>query len=71
MSNEVRDQIRKLLIEAEAKIHEAETIADENNVSFQWDGPEYGMGGYYEPKYTDSNGYTSFGAGWSASSHSC
>ena len=54
---------------------EAERIADEAGVSFSWDGPSYGMGGYYEGQgerkdETDEE-WEDSDAGWSASSQSC
>lgn len=53
-------KIAALVAEAEAKVKEAEAIADAEGVSFDWDGFEYGMGGWYTP-----------GDGWEASAGSC
>lgn len=47
---EATKKIADLLKQAEAALNEAASIADENGVSFGWDGPAYGMGGYYQPK---------------------
>ena len=43
-------KIAALIKEAEAKIAEAEKIAEESGIDFSWSGPAYGMGGSYTPK---------------------
>lgn len=45
--------------EAETALAEAAKTADENGVSFRWNGPDYGMGGWYDED------------GWNPSSQSC
>lgn len=72
---EASAQIANLIRSAEAKISEAEKIADEYGVSFSWDGPSYGMGGWYtgkseKPEWADSD-WEASDEGWSASSQSC
>ena len=42
-------------------ILECEAIADKAGVEFSWEGPVYGMGGYYNPAED----------GWMSSSESC
>lgn len=74
--SEVKNQINALLKEAQAKISEAEALADKSGEGFNWGGPAYGMGGWYNPepseKYEDSDGYyDSDEYGWQASSQSC
>lgn len=71
---EANAKISKKLAEATALIRECEAIADEFGVEFHWDGPEYGMGGYYTPDFEHSDEeswYNSDETGWQASSHSC
>lgn len=59
-----KDEARAIISAKQADIEkllqECTEIADEADVYFRFDGPEYGMGGSYEP-----------GEGWQASSHSC
>lgn len=71
----VQEQLKK----AEAALSEAQRIADKHQVSFYWDGPTYGMGGHYNPKPLNEDGFVSSNCyedydeseGWNASSHSC
>lgn len=73
--SDVRDKINAILKEAEAKIAEAEKLADESGEMFHWDGPAYGMGGYYTPETefesSDGESWSSSDVGWAASSQSC
>lgn len=63
-------QLELLVSAAEAKLDEAVEFARANNLSFNWEGPAYGMGGSFDPEETkdewgeDTNG-------WQASSQSC
>ena len=52
---EANAKIAKKLADATALIRECETIADEFGVEFDWDGPEYGMGGSYTPDFEHSD----------------
>ena len=60
---------------AKHALNEAARIADENGVSFSWDGPDdsWGFGGHYEPKgWNDSHCSGNFDdEGWQSSSSSC
>ncbi len=61
---------------AQDALTEAQRIADEAKVSFSWEGPSYGMGGYYtgdktERYFEDWQESDADDAGWSASSQSC
>jgi hypothetical protein len=73
----VRAQIQLHLSAAEAALAKAAEIAQENGVSFSWEGPSYGMGGYFSPKAWNSSsgscGWTNDDeeGGWKASSQSC
>ena len=75
--------IAKKVKAAQQLISEATEIADENKVSFRFDGPDgkvYGMGGSYEPRvewnsshceWDDSGCSEDEDYGWKASSQSC
>lgn len=72
---EANEKISRLISEAEGLITEAELIADEFELGFDW-GLAYGMGGYYTgvPEGADPNKTNSWGEplyGWQASSQSC
>lgn len=62
---------------AESLIRECETIADQHGLEFRWEGPSYGMGGYYigkDPSKADWSSSTrdcEGGDGWSSSSSNC
>ena len=61
---------------AQDAIKEAQRIADEAKISFSFEGPAYGMGGYYEGNPEDRyledwQDSDDISAGWSASSQSC
>lgn len=53
----------------------AEAVADKYSLEFYWEGPAYGMGGYYSGKSAttdDDDGWNSSDEeGWQASSQSC
>jgi len=71
MSNSPYKTVREALDAADAALKEAEKIAIANNDSFYWDGPSYGMGGYFYPgTSTDSWGDTREDY-WQSSSSSC
>ena len=67
-------KINELLEKVDALLKEAAEIAYKENVPFSWDGPAYGMGGYYDPipveDGEDPDEWESSG-GWQASSQSC
>ncbi len=64
-------QIAVLVKEAKEKIREAEKIAEESNVEFDFQ-VAYGMGGTYIPlKYGTECGYDKDETGWRSSSHNC
>lgn len=70
MTTEFKNKIGELLQEASRNLDEAARLAEENGESFYWDGPAYGMGGFYRSeeynkKWDESN------HGWMASSESC
>ena len=53
MADARQDASKKIadkLAEIQRLLNEAQQIADENGVSFSWDGPAFGMGGSYHPK---------------------
>ena len=54
-------EIAEKVKQACALLSEAEDIADKAGITFSWDGPGYGMGGYYSPKGED----------WTESSAEC
>lgn len=64
------EKIDALLAEANAKLEEAANVAREAGVSFSWDGPTYGMGGWFDPEVT-TDAYGDQTEGWQASSYSC
>lgn len=41
-------KIAALVLDAEDSLREATKIADEFGINFSWDGPSYGMGGWYD-----------------------
>jgi len=66
--NTVSDSKQTAIETIAAKLHmveellqDCQIIADEAEVNFEWDGPEYGMGGYYSGKLQE----------WSSSSQNC
>ena len=63
-------QLSALIKQAEAKLDEAVEFARENGLSFHWNGPAYGMGGYFDPEETKDEWGEDTG-GWAASSQSC
>ena len=63
-------EIQVKLQEAKKLLDEAAEIARKHNVWFHWDGPTYGMGGSFDPEYTEDD-YGDETNGWRASSHSC
>lgn len=69
--------ISEKIKQAEAIIFEAEAIANENGVSFDWEGFAYGMGGYFVPKSSDEDWSGSYdeesneNGVWLSSSRSC
>lgn len=71
--SEAESKIADLIREADEKIREAEKLADEHGLQFSWDGPSYGMGGWYTPNHPDWESSNCYGeeTGWMASSHSC
>jgi hypothetical protein len=58
---EAAKKIADLLEQADALIAQAVGVSEESGISFYWDGPKYGMGGYYNPEED----------GWNTSAHSC
>lgn len=46
----VEAELKQLLLEAERALQKVEALSDKTGVGFYYDGPAYGMGGYYEPK---------------------
>lgn len=56
--------------ELDQKLSEVEAFATEHNLHFHWNGPTYGMGGYFDPT-REHDSWGEGGPGWSASSHSC
>lgn len=67
---EATGKIAEQLKIANEALKEAQRIADDAGVSFSWDGPTYGMGGYYTPNFEESDNYYEE-SGWNASSQSC
>lgn len=67
--DEARKKIDQILKEVEAKIKEAEQVADASSVEFYWSGPAYGMGGTYTPDVDESSEWYSSDAGWHSSSN--
>lgn len=71
MSNSPYKTVQEAIDAAEAALKEAEKIAIANDEMFYWDGPTYGMGGYFYPgESTDNWGDVKTDA-WQASSMSC
>lgn len=71
MSNSPYKTVREALNAADAALKEAEKIAIATNERFYWDGPTYGMGGYFTPgEYIDNCGDTQTDA-WLSSSTDC
>ena len=46
----VEAELKQLLLEAERALQKVEVLSDKTGVGFYYDGPAYGMGGYYEPR---------------------
>lgn len=42
-------QLAVKIAELDAKLEEVTVFAQENKLGFHWDGPTYGMGGYFSP----------------------
>jgi hypothetical protein len=73
---EAQGKVAEQLKIAEAALKEAARVADEAKISFSWEGPSYGMGGYSEGDkesryFEDWQESDAEDAGWSASSQSC
>lgn len=68
-TDNAKKQIQQLIKQAETILTECERIAKKNKVDFRWDGPSYGMGGWYIAGEDDEDWDGS--TGWQASSHSC
>lgn len=75
---EALELISQKLAEADKLIAEAEQIAKDNGVEFSWDGPTYGMGGYFgkasdweSSDWEDSGCSIDVEYEWRASSQSC
>lgn len=67
---EVEKKIADCLKVANKALQEAAQLGKEHGVSFYWDGPAYGMGGYFD--WNSSNcEYEGDEAGWQSSSSSC
>lgn len=60
-AKEAAAHISNLIAEAQTLVNEAESLADEHNISFRMNLGDYGMGGYYDGEE----------GGWNASSQSC
>lgn len=58
-TQEANAAIAEKLEAANKAIQEAQEIADFHNIGFRFEGPDYGMGGWYES------------GDWNASSQSC
>jgi inosine/xanthosine triphosphate pyrophosphatase family protein len=71
------EKIERLLKEAENAINEACRLARDHKLTFSWDGPSYGMGGYFDgqaavtKKGEYGETYDEDFDGWNASSQSC
>ena len=65
---EANEKIAAILKQIDALYAEAEAIADAAQVQFYTGGPEYGMGGYYQPRTPRTDGSDE---GWHSSSSSC
>ena len=63
-------ELQKLLNEADAALKKAADFARAHNMSFSYEGPSYGMGGWFDPEET-TNQYGDETDGWQASSQSC
>lgn len=70
VQKEAYTKISNLIAQADANIAEAVRIAREAGVEFSWEGPAYGMGGYFDPARTEDE-YGDESDGWLASSQSC
>lgn len=71
MSNSPYKTVQEALNAAEAALKEAEKLAIANDETFYWDGPTYGMGGYFYPGETTDNWGDAKTDAWQASSMSC
>ena len=74
-----QEAINARLQQIQEILKECAAIADQNDIGFNWDGPGYGMGGFYMTK-TECEEYepdfyedykTETGGMWRASSQSC
>lgn len=63
-------QLNQLVSDADAKLKEATEFAKLHGLEFNWEGPAYGMGGYFDPERKETN-YGDESDGWQASSQSC
>lgn len=68
-------EINEKIEQAQRLIEEAQKIADKAGVGFSWDGPGYGMGGYYTPEKGPNRWLEEWEesdeGGWASSSTSC
>lgn len=75
-TEEANKQIAEKLAQINQLYKEAAAIADKADIYFSTGGPQYGMGGSYEPKSKRKPGQGGYGehdeiTGWMASSQSC
>ena len=71
MSKEAMEQIAEAVSIAYEAINLAESIADRNDLEFDFS-PAYGMGGtYYSEGYVKNEGLRWSSPGWNYSSQSC
>lgn len=68
---EASAKIAEILSEIDSLYSEASDIATESGVSFSFDGPTYGTGGWFDPSEIGKIEWGDELDGWSASSHSC
>ena len=64
-------EVDKLLRAAEENLRKATELAATHNYDFHWDGPEYGMGGYFHAGTTTDQWGDEKTDSWLASSQSC
>lgn len=67
---EAAKAISDLIKQAQELVNQAESIADENDVSFSVNFGGYGMGGYYDPNDKEDQ-WGNDNGGWHASSQGC
>ena len=67
---EVKEYIEACLAQADSALEAAAACGRAHGQYFSWSGPAYGMGGSFDPSYTEDE-YGNESDGWYSSSQGC